>query len=423
VFDNTNHIANFKSINILVSVTDLCIGGGQNFAVRLSKQLAQEHFVVLFNYETFEKCCEPLFLGELPDNLKIVSLPRSIYWLAKAIDAILVKVKIKRIGWETVQQIYLKAIIAFYKIDIVNSHLYNSDYFVVNTLRNSQIPIVITDHGDYRYVVEQNLATPDLVKTIFDRANAIVYPCHSNAQAASKYASNARIMEKVIYYGIPTENHRNYDGSARQQLGITQAAVVFGMVARGIPNKGWAEAIEAFNLARLSSKKEIHLILVGDGDHLSFLARSISSQFATSVHFTGYSSAPSYWIDSFDVGLLPTYFAGESLPNSIIEYLLLGKPVIASDVGGITEMIDYKEQNAGFTINLTPQGKVDINKMAAAMFEYTNNPKLLKQHSDLAQQASEKFRMETCLNAYTDLFTKVISRPTAKIVSETARAI
>jgi L-malate glycosyltransferase len=398
-----------KNLNILISVTDLCIGGGQSFATRLAKYLAQANFVLIFNYETFEKKCESLSVEQLPENLKIVSLSALIYWLAKAIDAVILKINIRPFVWQTVQEIHLKLLIAFHKIDIVNSHLYNSDDFVVNTLKKSKIPIVISDHGDYLYVTAQNLSTPEKVQSIVARANAIVYPSSFNAQAISKYTLNSNTLEEIIYYGIPTLNPKNYAESARKKLKISEDTFVFGMVARGIPNKGWSEAIEAFKLARKLSEKDIHLILVGGGEYLSSLESRLDLQLKACIHFTGYSSDPNYWVESFDVGLLPTYFPGESLPNSVIEYLLLGKPVIATEVGGISEMISYQERKAGYVIGLSQNGKVNVSDMSKAMVKYINDSELLKEHSSLTKYASEKFKMETCIDAYEKIFQKVLN--------------
>jgi L-malate glycosyltransferase len=397
-------------MNILISVTDLCVGGGQNFAVRLAKSLSYEHSVILFNYETFEKRGESLALEQLPPNLEVKSLPASIYWLIKAIDAVLRNLKIRPRIWQSAQNFYLKSIISQGKVEVVNSHLYDSDRFVTTTLADTKIPIVISDHGDYRYILEKGLSGLDDIEKVLGRADAIAYPSQSNAQAISKYSHNFKSLEEVIYYGIPVEVPKIYPESARQTLDIPKDAFVFGMVARGIPNKGWTEAIAAFQQAKVSTQREIHLVLVGGGDYLSSLEQSLDSQWSPYIHFAGYSSDPNYWIESFDVGLLPTYFPGESLPNSVIEYLASGKPVIATKVGGIPEMLSYGGQNAGFLVRLDADGKADITQLTEAILSYVNDSNVCEKHSALARQAFEKFDMQTCIRAYEELFRQVLNQ-------------
>jgi L-malate glycosyltransferase len=397
-------------MNILISVTDLCVGGGQNFAVRLAKSLSQSHSVILFNYETFEKRGEPLALGQLPPNLEVKSLPASIYWFTKAIDAILQTLKIKPKIWQFIQNFYLKSIISQRKVDIINSHLYDSDRFVTSALDTTKIPIVISDHGDYRYILERGLSELDDIHRILGRVNAIAYPSQSNAKAVSKYFHNLHSVEEVIYYGIPAEAPKTYADSPRQKLGIPNDAFVFGMVARGIPDKGWAEAIAAFQQAKASSQQEMHLVLVGGGDYLTSLKELLDSHLCSYIHFAGYSSDPEYWIKSFDVGVLPTYFPGESLPNSVIEYLAVGKPVIATEVGGIPEMLTYSGQEAGFLVRLDADGRANISQLAEAMRRYVNDSGSYEKHAAIAHQAFKKFNMQTCIEAYEELFRQVLNQ-------------
>jgi L-malate glycosyltransferase len=395
-------------MNILISVTDLCVGGGQNFAVRLAKALSKGHSVILFNYETFQKRGDSLSLEELPDSLKIISLPAPIYWLTKAIDAIFLRLGASFSSWNFVQTLSLKLLIAWYQVNVVNSHLHTSDDFVTTVLQTSKTPIIISDHGDYRYIVETGLSNLDEINLIFERVNAIAYPSHSNAQVTSKFTSYSTILERVIYYGFPDKNRKNYVESARKKLGISDIAFVFGMVARGIPEKGWKETIQAFKLVQSLSDRDIHLILVGGSDYLTELEHELKLQATFNIHFTGYSSDPEYWISSFDVGLLPTYFPGESLPNSVIEYLFAGKPVIATGVGGISEMITHSEQQAGFIVDLSSDGKGDVPKLVDAMLRYIQDVKLFEIHSSLTQKAFEKFKMQTCVEAYEKLFQQVL---------------
>jgi glycosyltransferase involved in cell wall biosynthesis len=407
-------------MKILISISSLNIGGAQTFAVRLAKGLSQKkHSVYLYNYEYF---CNPELDYQLLKNqnsdekteglladLKILAYPPFLEKLAENIDKILYKIGSKSRVKKLFKRFHFQAITAFYRIDIVNSHLYHSDQFVTHVLQNSSIPIILSDHGDYRYVVEKKTASLAEVDRIVQRVNGIVYPSYSNAQNFSRYTINSQAINEVIYLGIFPGERKNYSESAREKLKIPESSFVFGMVARGIPEKGWSEAIQAFTLACNLTEKELHLILVGDSEHLSTLRQSLDAKLNSKIHFVGYSSEPNYWIDSFDIGLLPTYFLGESLPMSIIEYLSLGKPVIATNVGGISEMIAYQKQQAGAIVDLTPEGKANVNSMVQAMLRYVNNPELLKQHSSLAKQAFEKFKIEQCLENYESLFKKVLT--------------
>ncbi|MBD2343415.1 glycosyltransferase family 4 protein [Anabaena subtropica] len=399
-------------MNILISVSDLSIGGAQIFAVRLAIALSQNHSVYIYNHELFQKHNTSRLLQELPHNIKTIYLPSRLNWLAIKADALLLRFKINAQIRRIIRFLYFRAIIHFYNINIINSHLYPSDQFVVNALKSYKIPIIMTDHGEYRYVIEEKISTLEEVHKIANRVNGIVYCSRSNEEIFSKYIKEYKPLERIIYYGFFRENKRNITNCARENLGIPKSSFVFGMVARGIPEKGWNEAIQAFkSILYVSdvSKKDIHLILVGESDYLCSLKDSLEPRLKSVIHFIGYSSEPDYWIDAFNVAMLPTYFFGESLPNSIIEYLSFGKPVIATDIGGIPEMINHNGETAGFLVSLSEDGKADTSILADKMFMYINDSSLLESHSRLAMQAFEKFKMQNCVESYEFFFKEILN--------------
>lgn len=398
-------------MKILISISDLSIGGAQIFAVRLANALSINHSIYIYNYELLQKHRESALLQKLPPNAKVIYMPPLFSWLSMKLDKILCKIKLKPVAFNYVKKLHFKILTLFvYRIDIINTHLYHSDSFVVSALKNSKIPVVTSDHGDYRFVIERGISTLNEIKDIVNRVNGIIYPSHSNTQFICRYMDLYKALEKTIYYGFLDEKSNGYTESARKKLGISEKAFVFGMVARGVSEKGWAEAIQAIDYVRSLSTKEVHLILVGESDYLSSLKNFLKPELNSFVHFVGHSSEPNYWIESFDVAVLPTYFSGESLPNSIIEYLSLAKPVIATEVGGIPEMLNHNGKIAGFIIHLTQDGKADITSMADAMLSYVNQPDLLEKHSHIAKEASEKFQMQTCLEAYESFFQQILKK-------------
>ena len=399
-------------MKILISITNLAVGGAQTFVSRLATELSASHSVYIYNLKIFNKGAEDTILDRFPPNVKLISfsLPSLVHRFLWKLDNIILRLGFKVTLSEALRHIHFRSILAYLQIDIVNSHLYLSDNFVVNALKSSATPIVITDHGDYRYVVKDKFCSSDTVFKIFKRANGIIYVSDSNASALSDYVKTSRAILKKIYYGVALSVKSSYPLSSRQKLGIPEDAVVFGMVARGIPEKGWAEAIQAFALVQSLVDTNLNLILVGESAYLTSLKQSLDENLDSIIHFVGYSSEPNYWIEGFDIGLLPTYFSGESLPNSVIEYLALGKPVITSEVGGIPEMITHNGQPAGFIINLSQNGKADTSMMADVMLRYINDSSLIKRHSYLAKEAFEKFKIQNCGERYENFFQQILNQ-------------
>lgn len=394
-------------MKILIVICDLKIGGGQTAVVRLARGLAANNLVYIYEYHTSLPQISESVLSLLPDNVEVIRLPPFFDWFGHKISGLLNKLRIRKDAWLLIKELHFKLFVTFHNIEIVNTHLYYADEFATKALENFKVPIVLTDHGDYRYVIKEDISTPSRVQKIFNRVDRVIYVSDSNAESLSNYINCTNHGTK-IYYGMPQPIVNRYGHTAREKLGIRDD-FVFGMVARGIPEKGWAEAIEAFRNVHLSTSHNAHLILVGASAYLSNLEQEIEAAMQPFIHFVGHSSDPNYWIESFDVGLLPTYFPGESLPNSVIEYLSLGKPVIATNVGGISELIDFAEKKAGILIDLTEGATSDTRAMTAAMLNYLNDTALLEHHSKLAQKAFEKFSFDKCLESYQKVFAEMIS--------------
>ena len=120
----------------------------------------------------------------------------------------------------------------------------------------------------------------------------------------------------------------------RSAWGVPPEAFVIGTVARLAPIKNHAMLLRA--LPHVA--QDVHLVLIGDGPlrpGLEDLARALGV--AGRVHFVGQLVEATNLHQFFDVSVLCS--RSEGSPNSIIEPLAVGCPVIATPVGGIPEVI------------------------------------------------------------------------------------
>ena len=201
------------------------------------------------------------------------------------------------------------------------------------------------------------------------------------------------------YTGRVTEDAQKL----KKQLGISETDFVFGMVSRGIPDKGWQVAIDAFlQLGR----KDTRLILTGQSEYLSALQQKYAAE--QRIHFTGHADNPINWINIFDVGLLPSTYPSESLPTVIIEYLYCHVPVIASDAGEIINMTGQATTPAGIIVPVK-EGKVDADSVASVMQQYITDVHLYKTHKENTALCYNMFDMNKCVDAYTDIYCKSIN--------------
>ena len=162
------------------------------------------------------------------------------------------------------------------------------------------------------------------------------------------------------------------------QKNLAQADLVLGCTSRiRLIRKGQEYLIEAVGILSQSTKKNIHVVLIGDyvpgyESQQETIAGLIKKyQLEDKVHFPGHLADPLPYYKLFDVFVLPS---GEPEPfgGVIMEAMSLGLPVIGSNTGGTTEQIAdgwngylFENQNAGDLANkiglfLNDQSKIDL---------------------------------------------------------------
>lgn len=123
-------------------------------------------------------------------------------------------------------------------------------------------------------------------------------------------------------------------------------------VGRVAPVKGLRLLIEAMN-ALADELPDLNLTIVGDGEDRN-LIEDMAQPLGTRVHFTGYLSQDDVVgaLAGADIAVLPSF--AEGVPVFLMEALASGKPVIATQVAGVGELV-----RSGETGLLVPAGDLD----------------------------------------------------------------
>ncbi len=381
------------------------------FALRLANAMADKHEVVLYSH--YADYINEKLVKRWAPKLTVVSASPRPDWFIRKVDRLLYKLKVDFSFRERIIAKHIKKTVKNYGIKLVHSHMFKSDYVVAKALRGMNMPLVTTMHGNYEGFLKnylegtkevllnypkklcETLAETDAIAYLTDK-NLIAFKVDSVVPASA----HQHVIKKKIYNGFVGQIDKPH---SRKELGIERSNLIFGMVARGIPEKGWTIAIEAFQAI---NKAGVHLVLVGWSDYVAKLYRAHEDN--ERIHFVGYSDNPLNWIQLFDVGLLPSIY-GESLPNVIVEYLYCCKPAIVSDIGESKFMIEVDEQKAGFVLPVE-DGQIDSHLLSNYMNQYVENTLLLTEHSQLAKIAFQKFTMNKCVESYTELYRSTYAR-------------
>lgn len=221
-------------------------------------------------------------------------------------------------------------------------------------------------------------------KALAKRTEGIIAVSHALKLEMEKECGIPEGKINVIYNGIsPPGGGGGQD--VRRHLGIGPDTVVIGSVARLIPSKGIQHLLDAIPLIKRFFKN-VCFVIVGAGpyeDMLKVKAKALGIE--DDVIFTGYITPIWDYLDAMDIFVLPTL--SEGLGISVLEAMAFGKPVVASSVGGVPEIIEH-----GRNGYLVPPG--DATALASAINYLIENP---HQRSVFGQKGRE--RVLTCFSA------------------------
>ncbi|HLD13980.1 MAG TPA: glycosyltransferase family 4 protein, partial [Burkholderiales bacterium] len=169
---------------------------------------------------------------------------------------------------------------------------------------------------------------------------------------------------QVIYNGVETDKFAPgvRDESLRARLGIAPDATLFAFAGRLVGWKGLAVALKALAEPAMRDANA-KLLIIGDGPQKPELQKLTQALGLTGrMLFHGpvaHDALPALY-DAVDAGVFPS-IGDEAFGITIAEAMSCGKPVIASHIGGIPEVVGG-EESCGL---LVPPG--DVTALARAM--------------------------------------------------------
>jgi len=216
-----------------------------------------------------------------------------------------------------------------------------------------------------------------------------------------KYDCLAEDKITVIYNGIDVNNFLNINGNlTRSKLSISQEVPVIGTIGRLTFQKGQKYLIEAVSIIKEKFPR-IMLLMVGDGpmkEELQNYANTLGLN--EHVIFTGSRRDVPALLAAIDIFVFPSFWEG--LPSALIEAMASGKPIIASDIPPIREIVDSEKVG----ILVPPKNR---NAVADSIELLLRNKNLAQKISNNAKEkVFSTFNIETTAKQYIDLFKNIL---------------
>lgn len=189
---------------------------------------------------------------------------------------------------------------------------------------------------------------------------------------------------------------------ARAEAGLPTDCPVVGLIAHLKPVKNLPLFVEVANRV-LAAGEKAHFVIVGDGSEREPILAEIERR-GLQAHFTlpGATSDPAAWHQRFDFLLLTSH--SEAMPLTILEANACGAPAVATDVGGVRDVILQGE--TGF---YSPAGEAE--PLTQYLLQLIRDPALRQRMGETARQrAIQEYSLEGMLQRYSRLFEELASR-------------
>ena len=358
--------------NVLMACYALRSGGGEVYPIHLSNELRRHGMAVTlvnFGIEEEEEGIRQLVDADVP----VVTI--------KSRD-------------------YLKQIVARLGGEIIHSHCASVDGVIAQWRKYDRGlgHHVITLHGMYEAMEEEDCDR--VIVDTWESGARYIYIADKNLECFQHRGYDIDDRFTKIPNGLPLVD---VNPVRRETMGIPDNAFVLVTASRGIPEKGWQEAVLAVTAANERGSRPIHLVVVGEGEIRAKLERDAHPY----IHFTGFRPNVRDYFAMADVGLVPTYFKGESYPLVVIECLMTGTPIIATDIAEVRNQLqDGNGDLAGILLPLH-SGKVDEEDICAAILKLAEGAEDYIRLKGRVRGACRKFDMTAIVDRHMRLYQEV----------------
>ena len=224
------------------------------------------------------------------------------------------------------------------RVDVVlGSWAYPDGFAAVLLADLLGVPAVIKLHGSDMNVVARWRGPRRCLEWAMPRAARVVAVSRQLAAAAAALGAAPDRID-VVPNGVDRQTFKPSDrADARAQLGLTPHGKVVLFVGHLTEPKGAGDLIRAVQLAA-GQVVDVSLVMVGDGAGAAS-CRALASNLGERVVFAGAQPQERIplWLAACDVLALPSW--NEGMPNVVLEALACGRAVVATNVGGIPDVL------------------------------------------------------------------------------------
>ena len=361
-------------------------GGSGIVATELGKALSKKgHEIHFITYS------EPVRLGELRKNIFYHEVRTSDYPLFKFTP------------YEQVLTSKLVDVVKFERLDILHVHYAiphaSAAYMAQQILKDQgiEIPFITTLHGTDITLVGKDPSFEPVINFSINKSNRVT-AVSENLKKETFELFDIKNNIEVIPNFICLKEYKLDNNDYYKKRYAPNNEKIICHVSNFRKVKRIQDVIIAFE--GISKEIDAKLLLVGDGPERARVEQiSRNSKFNKNIFFLGSLKSTKEVLNISDLFMLPS--SKESFGLSALEAMACGVPVIASESGGIPEVVLHGESGLLNSVR-------DTYQMTKNALKLLSNESLLKSFKSNAYKQAMKFDIELILPKYEKLYEQCI---------------
>lgn len=290
-----------------------------------------------------------------------------------------------------------------HQIDLIHCHLPWAGFVGRLVYRKTGIPVLYTEHNmQERY----HVATRTINKLSFN-SQTLAFGVSDDVTRSINQNISPEIPVKTLLNGVNTESFvRKGDLALKRKLGIPENGFVIGNVAVFRFQKRLVEWLQVFNQIQ-ERNPNVYAIIVGAGPLEEEVKEEMNRlKLQKRVFFPGLQTEVRPYFEAMDVFMMSSQFEG--LPIALLEAMSMECAVVATDAGGIKEVIrneedgmtcdveDWQRLSELCQVLIDDRGKLKAYQKAARqrVVDSFSLKKMVLQLEDYYQEHTERIKTE-----------------------------
>ena len=289
-----------------------------------------------------------------------------------------------------------------WKIDLIHCHYLRENYIALMAKRYCRdLRVVYTNH----FVIPNDAVTRLTNRLLDGRQDQMIAVCNKGREQLMANGWNGAHIQVIFNAVDPADwEGERADSTLRAELGIPEDRFVMLCAARFAEDKGHRYLIDSLQRLTELTTMPFTMVLAGDGPLLEEMKARAAERGLTEdqVRFIGFRKDMKNLFQGSDLYVNSSQH--EALSFLIIEAMAAGLPVIATDMGGNSDIVN-EEAGCGLLVEYD-----NPESMASAMRDMMENPDLLARCREGARRTiEEKFEIHKMADATFAVYQKALT--------------